>query len=88
MIYIITPEQKEMIEDALAVSTTPLNKDRQTVLKAFAIMKSLKVQEPVAYAAAINGEIAWDADYPFSNEPFVCFDDESAIPLYALGDEK
>ena len=51
MIYIITPEQKEMIEDALAVSTTPLNKDRQTVLKAFAIMKSLKVQELTIHLA-------------------------------------
>ena len=39
-------------------------------------------QEPVAYAAMINGEIAWDADYPFSNEPFSCFDDEQSVPLY------
>ena len=39
-------------------------------------------QEPVAYAAMINGEIAWDADYPFSNEPFSCFDDEESVPLY------
>ena len=38
--------------------------------------------EPVAYAAMVNGEIAWDADYPFSNEPFTCFDDEQAVPLY------
>jgi len=39
-------------------------------------------QEPVAYAAVINGEIDWNADYPFSNEPFTCFDDENAVPLY------
>ena len=39
-------------------------------------------QEPVAYVAVINGEIDWNADYPFSNEPFTCFDDENAVPLY------
>ncbi len=39
-------------------------------------------QVPVAYAAVINGEIDWNADYPFSNEPFTCFDDENAVPLY------
>ena len=41
-------------------------------------------QEPVAYAAMINGEIAWDAEYPFSNEPFSCFDDEQSVPLYTV----
>jgi hypothetical protein len=41
-----------------------------------------KKQEPVAYAAMIDGEIAWDAEYPFSNEPFSCFDDEQSVPLY------
>jgi hypothetical protein len=41
-----------------------------------------EMPEPVAWAAAIDGEIQWDADYPFSNEPFSCFDDEQAMPLY------
>lgn len=45
-------------------------------------------QEPVAYAAVINGEIDWNADYPFSNEPFTCFDDENALPLYTAPPRK
>ena len=45
-------------------------------------------QEPVAYAAVINGEIDWNAYYPFSNEPFTCFDDENAVPLYTAPPRK
>lgn len=45
---LITDEQIKAIEDALMVATTLLNKDRQAILQAFLILKSLKVQESVA----------------------------------------
>ena len=40
-------------------------------------------QEPVAWAVMQNGEICWDADYPFSNEPAGwCDSDHECVPLY------
>jgi len=63
---IITEEQIKAIEDALDVSTTHFNKDRQAVLNALAIVKSLKVQEPVAMVCdAYNCEgLEWLCDAP------------------------
>ena len=39
-------------------------------------------QEPVAWAVMHNGEICWDADYPFSNEPGWSDSDQECVPLY------
>ena len=39
-------------------------------------------QEPVAWAVMKNGEICWDADYPFSNEPGWSDSDQECVPLY------
>lgn len=39
-------------------------------------------QEPVAWAVMQNGEICWDADYPFSNKPGWSYSDQECVPLY------
>ena len=39
-------------------------------------------QEPVAWSVMQNGEICWDADYPFSNEPGWSDSDQECVPLY------
>lgn len=39
-------------------------------------------QEPVAWAVMKDGEICWEADYPFSNEPGWCDSDRQSVPLY------
>ena len=57
---LITEEQIKAIQDALDVSTTYFNKDRQTVLNALAIVKSLKVQEPVGYASILTDYLSQD----------------------------
>jgi hypothetical protein len=47
-------------------------------------IKSLEdLGEPALYALTKNGEIDWESDYPFSNEPFYPqFDNEGCLPLY------
>ena len=74
---LISEEQIKKIEDALEVSTTPLNADRQTVLQALAIVKSLTAQEPVAW---------WDKEVnaSFTNSEATNIHlDEYSIPLFA-----
>jgi hypothetical protein len=51
---LISEEQIKQVRDALGVSTTHLNKDRQTVLQALDTIQSLKPSEPVAIAGDLN----------------------------------
>lgn len=38
--------------------------------------------KPVAWAIFRDGALAWDSDYPFSDEPMSMMDDEESRPLY------
>lgn len=42
----------------------------------------LAEQKPVAWATMKNGEVCWDADYPFSNEPGWADSDQQSVALY------
>ncbi|CAB4121874.1 hypothetical protein UFOVP20_19 [uncultured Caudovirales phage] len=77
---LITEEQIKAIQDALSVVEGSLI--ARGVLD---IMKSLKVQEPVAWGVESESGDIIDCITPamYLNQP-----GDYAIPLYALGDEK
>ena len=81
MIYILTPEQKQEIEDALGRSVPVVWTNKYQAYRhvdAIDIIKSLKPSEPVATRNGFSGviEVEWGKSVPIGTK------------LYALGDEK
>ena len=75
---------RAVVEQALEACSGTLARCTPRALQALraALEQPQVEQEPVAWAVMQNGEICWDADYPFSNEPGWSDSDQECVPLY------